>query len=79
MLGLLKLNSLIADHHPAQCEFILIDAAELAQTVIFYLECNRRQSTRASYGFFFDIASKQSDGTHLSAITQNSRHGGTPV
>ena len=47
--------------------------------VILYLKDNRQRAARASYRCFFDVASKQSDGIHLSAITQNSRHGGRPV
>jgi hypothetical protein len=47
--------------------------------VIFYLDCNGRQGAQASYRFFFGNASRHSAGTHLSAITQKSRHGGTPV
>ena len=48
------------------------------QEEIFYLECNGRQGALASYGFFFGSASRHSVGTHLSTITQKSRHGGTP-
>jgi hypothetical protein len=48
------------------------------QAVVFTFKVTT-DGARASYRFFFGIASMQSDGTHLSAITQNSRHGGTPV
>ena len=58
---------------------MLAERAAKTREVIFYLKCNGRQSARAPYRFFLGNASRHSAGTHLSAMTQKSRHGGTPV
>src|ERR1035437_1247717 len=43
-----------------------------------HLKCKRRAQAGGYYGFLPN-ASRHSAGTHFSAITQKSRHGGRPV